>query len=292
MASERGTMQRGLGPGDQQGWAPEPTAPAGRRLPTPSRERKPALAALALVLIVGGALGAGFLVLRSGQRVPAIEVTQQVGAGEKIPRSALQEVQVAADTGVQYVDWAYAQNVAQDYAATMIPAGTLLSKAMVAPAGSVLSGREVLGLALKDGQWPSQLTVGDHVAIYATSGQNGSSNGSSGCRNGGTLTLANDASVVSVTTGSSSGLVASGQSGSADVTVAVSPADAGVVACYAAAGQVAVALLPPGSHAPSVSQPASSPPATVPGSGTGQPAPGKSRKLSTSPSPTVRPSHG
>ena len=53
MASERGTMQRGptAGAQEQAAWASEATAPAGRRLPSPQRERKPALAALALLLI-------------------------------------------------------------------------------------------------------------------------------------------------------------------------------------------------------------------------------------------------
>ena len=103
MASERGTMQRGptAGAQEQAAWASEATAPAGRRLPSPQRERKPALAALALLLIIGGALGAGFLVIQSGQRVAAIVVTQPVAAGAKIPASALQRAEVSVDSGVQ-----------------------------------------------------------------------------------------------------------------------------------------------------------------------------------------------
>ena len=58
-----------------------PTAPGSRRPPQVVRERRPALAALALLLIVGGALGAAYLVLQNGHRVAAIEVTQSLEFG-------------------------------------------------------------------------------------------------------------------------------------------------------------------------------------------------------------------
>ena len=76
MPSDRSTLQRGQpgGPEQQPFW-PEPTSPAGRRLPSAPRERKPALAALAVLLIVGCALGTGLLVVQSGKRVAAIEVS-------------------------------------------------------------------------------------------------------------------------------------------------------------------------------------------------------------------------
>ncbi|HEY1346797.1 MAG TPA: hypothetical protein VGF54_17545, partial [Streptosporangiaceae bacterium] len=83
MPSDRGTIQRGLGSGTQgQGTWPEATAPSSRRLPAARRERKPVLAACALLLIIGGALAAGLLVVQSGKRVTAIEITQPVGAGQ------------------------------------------------------------------------------------------------------------------------------------------------------------------------------------------------------------------
>jgi hypothetical protein len=128
MSSDRGTMQRGPAPGiEQQGAWSEPTAPAGRRVPSAPRERKPALAALAVLLILGGALGAGFLVLQSGKRVAAIEISQQLGVGQKIPLSAMREVQIASGTGLDYVQWNEAGQVAQYYTATAILPGTLLT---------------------------------------------------------------------------------------------------------------------------------------------------------------------
>jgi len=238
MPSERGTIQRGLASETQgQGTWPEATAPSSRRLPTAHRERKPALAAFALLLIMGGALAAGLLVVQSGKRVTAIEITQQVGAGQRIPLGAMQQIQVASGTGLDYVPWAEASQVTRFYAATTIPPGTVLTGAMVARVSGVAIGRDILGLALKDGQLPAQLKGGDHVRIYAVSGQ---ASGSAGCPGVSGAALTGDAVVVSVLT---PGNGSSG--GTTDVTVAVSPADAGAVACDAAAGNVAVVVLPP-----------------------------------------------
>jgi len=175
MPSDRGTLPRGsagsgfAGSNDPRtGW-PEPTAPVGRRLPSAPRERKPALAALAVLLIIGGALGAGFLVIQSGKRVAAIEISQQIGAGQQIPLSAIQQVQITAGSGLAYVPWTEASQVARYFTVSTIPPGTLLTRAMVATTGTSVAGRAVLGLALKDGQLPHGLQDGDHIDIYQVS---------------------------------------------------------------------------------------------------------------------------
>ncbi len=139
MPSDRSTLQRGVPGGDQSAWQ-EPTAPGGRRLPSAPRERKPALAALAVLLILGCALGTGFLVIQSGKRVAAIEISQEVGAGQRIPATAMQEVQIASNSGLSYVPWNQATQVARFYAASPIPAGTLLTNAMVASSTTSTAG--------------------------------------------------------------------------------------------------------------------------------------------------------
>ncbi len=173
MSSDRGTIPRGTGAGADAGAWPEPTAPAGRRLPGAPRERKPALAALAVVLVVGGALVAALLVIDAGHKTGAIEIAQPVGQGQKIPLSSMQEIQVTSGTGIDYVPWNQASQVARTYAATMLPAGTLLTPQMTTAAGNVTKGMTVVGLALKDGQLPDGLQVGNHVDIFATSDSGG-----------------------------------------------------------------------------------------------------------------------
>jgi hypothetical protein len=259
-------MQRGPAPGiDQQGAWPQPTAPTGRRVPGAPRERKPALAALAVLLILGGALGAGFLVLQSGKRVAAIEISQPIGVGQQIPLSAMQEVLIASGTGLDYVPWSEAGQVAQFYAATAIPPRTLLTNAMVGRAGNVTAGKAVVGLSLKDGQVPAQLQVGDHVNIYQVSDAPETCPGSSGSM------LARDAVVLDITNPASSS-----SSAVADVRVAVAPADAGAVACNSSNGIVGLAILPAGAAAASAPTARTAPVAptasTFPASPTAQPS--------------------
>jgi len=240
MSGDRGTLARGATPTaqDKDSW-PRPTAPANRRAPRAARERKPGLAALALLLIVGGALGAAYLVVQNGHRVAAIEITQPLGAGQRIPPNALREVEIAPGAGLGYVPWSEAGQVTQFYAATAIPSGTLLSGAMVARTNNLAAGKAVVGLALKDGQLPDGLQAGDRVNVYEVSDAAQSYPGTAGS------VLATDAMVLGI----SAPAAASSQS-AIDVRVALAPAAAGAVACNAANGNVGVAMLPqPGSGA-------------------------------------------
>ena len=210
--------------------------PGRRRLPSAPRERKPALAALAVLLILGGALGAGFLVIQGSKRVAAIEITQPIGAGQRIPLSAMQPVQIAAGSGLAYVPWDEASQVTRFYTISAVPQGTLLTREMVGTTGTPVAGRAVLGLALKDGQLPHGLTDGDHIDIYQVSDTQQTCPGGSGGA------LAADAVVLAIDAPSAT----SGSTAIADVEVAVNPSDAGPVACNAANGIVGIAVLPNG----------------------------------------------
>ena len=238
MSGERGTLARGAMPTAQEkNHRARPTAPASRRPPRVVRERKPALAALALLLIVGGALGATYLVIQNGHRVAAIEITQQLGPGQQIPFGALREVDIAPSAGLSYVPWSEAGQVTQFYAAAAIPPGTLLSSQMVARSNNLAAGKVVVGLALKDGQLPDGLQVGDRVDLYQVSDAAQSCPGTAGGM------LASGATVLGI----SAPAAATSQS-AIDVRVALAPAAAGAVACNAANGNVGVAMVPqPGS---------------------------------------------
>ena len=73
-------IQERTGAGGGRSSMPAPSM-SGERLPTPPRERKPALAALAVLLILVGALGATMLVLRAGDRIEVVKVTKAIPAG-------------------------------------------------------------------------------------------------------------------------------------------------------------------------------------------------------------------
>ena len=251
MVSDRGTLPRGAVADQQASWA-EPTAPGGRRMPSAPRERKPALAALAVLLVALGAVAAGYLVINAGHRVGAVEITQQVGQGQRIPASAIKEVEIASNSGINYVAWQYANRVAGVYASVQIPAGTLLTPAMTTATNNLAAGKVQVGLSLKPGQAPANLLIGQSVETFGVGTGSGcgaaaGAGGGAGGTGGGSAGSGNGAGPgVPITTGVIASVVGSTASNgsTAAVTLAVPDADAGVLACYASAGDVAIALTP------------------------------------------------
>ncbi|MEW9527018.1 hypothetical protein [Microbispora sp. NPDC049125] len=206
------------------------SGPASRKLPVPPRERKPALAALAVLLILGGSLATTLLVMRSGDRVSAVRIVQQVGEGQAVPVSALEEVQIA-DTGIDYVPWRFSDRVAGTYAVVPLLPGTILTERMVtSDSGQVGAGKARVGLALKAGQVPDGLRMGDIVqVIYVPATGKGSSAQQQ-------RVLASAARVESV------GLP--GRTGSGQVTILADTSIAPTIALYASSGEVALIELP------------------------------------------------
>ncbi|TDE59965.1 hypothetical protein E1295_01570 [Nonomuraea mesophila] len=204
------------------------SGPASRKLPVPPRERKPALAALAVLLILGGALATTLLVLRSGDRVSAIRVTQQVGAGQKFTAQALEEVKIAAE-GVDYVSWSQREQVIGSFAAVTVLPGTLLTSQMGAEASSELGeGKATVGLALKPGQMPAGLKAGDRVQLVHVPSR---------AAQGESRVLAASALVFSVGDKSRTG-------NSGQITVVVDSSASPEIVAFASSGEIAVAELP------------------------------------------------
>lgn len=211
-----------------------------KRIPVPPRERKPAMAALAVLLIVGGALVSAYLVTMSGQRVPVIRIAQPVAAGQRIPISAIQEVRISA-SGLDTIPWADRGRVAQTFATVNLVPGALLTNGMIGTDASVAKGTVVVGLALKPGQLPAGgVRAGDRVALYSVAGQNGQSGGPAGA------VLAPVATVYDVVRAGRGDV----ESDQVQVSVAVPTGQAGAVTQAASAGAVAVALLAPGDQPP------------------------------------------
>ena len=156
-------------------------------MPSAPRERKPALAALAVLLVALGAVAAGYLVISAGHRVGAVEITQEVGQGQQIPASAIKEVEIASNTGLNYVAWQYANRVAGVFAAVQIPAGTLLTPAMTTATNNLAAGKVQVGLSLKPGQAPANLLIGQTVEAFRVGTGSGcaAATGGAGGRYGG-----------------------------------------------------------------------------------------------------------
>jgi hypothetical protein len=148
--------------------------PSNVRVPTVPRDRKPALAALGLLLVLVGALASVYLQQQSNDRVGVVEITKRVPQGQTITAAEISEAMVAVDSSISYVTWAQAQAGAlKGYTArTDLVAGTLLVGQMLTTELPLAPGQEIVGLSLKDGQYPVGIQVGDTVSAYFVSNKN------------------------------------------------------------------------------------------------------------------------
>jgi hypothetical protein len=215
--------------------APHP----GERLPFAPRERKPALAALAVLLILVGALGATVLVLRAGHRIDAIEVTKPVVAGQAIPPGAIKAVSVPEDSDADFLPWTARGELGKFVANVDLVEGSVLVNNMVVDKAQseIAAGKVRVGVPVKAGQLPQGLAIGNHVAAYLVD-SNGSSifGGGKSIGSTGTEPLVQDAKVQSIESGGDS-LSTSGTT----VTLLVNADEAGPLASAAASQKVALA---------------------------------------------------
>ena len=219
------------------------------------RERKPALAALAVLLILLGALGATVMVLRAGDKMTVVEINADVAQGQPIPAGAVRSVDISDVSGLDFIRWNQRANLASSFvAATNLKPGTVLVRNMITPKGDALaSGTSLVGLSLKEGQYPTGLKAGDTVAAYlvgnnagsSTSGSSGSTSGSSGSSGAGSGSGGNteisDHLVIKTIGNSSSSF---GDSGNVSVTVLADNDAAGPLTIAASANDVALVLVP------------------------------------------------
>ncbi|MFC9463366.1 hypothetical protein [Streptomyces coelicoflavus] len=216
----------------------------GDRLPSPPRERKPALAALAVLLILLGALGATMLVLQVGDRVEVVKVTKDIPPGGRVTDQNSTIVMVADDPDINYIKETQLETIKGYTAVTMIPGGSLPVGEMFAKEPKIPAGKASVGVALKEGQYYADIKGGDTVAAYrvGTSGSSSSdssdkdSSSSSSSGNG----LIATASVENVK-GESDATVSTG---SKSITLLVDEGDAAALASASSAGEVALVRVP------------------------------------------------
>ncbi|GAA1929784.1 hypothetical protein GCM10009837_64390 [Streptomyces durmitorensis] len=238
-------IQERTGAGNNRSAAPVQPA-VGERLPAPPRERKPALAALAVLLILVGALGATVLVLRAGERVEVVKVTAEIPAGESVSDSNITSVMVADDASINYVKWSQVDGLRKLKATNTIPKGAVAVGEMFSSKSGLPAGKSAVGVSLKEGQYPaSGLKSGDSVDVYqvgdsASSGSDKETGGSAG-------TGASDSPIVSAaqvrTVADKSDATVS--TGALGVTLLVDTADAAAVTRAASAGAVALVQVSP-----------------------------------------------
>jgi len=232
--------------GATHGRSAAPAQPSvGDRLPTPPRERKPALAALAVLLILVGALGATMLVLRAGDRIEVVKVTQEIPAGGSVTDSNVTSVMVAKDSGIHYIEWSQLGALKKLKAVSTIPGGVVAVGEMFGDQSGVGQGKALVGLSLKAGQYPTGIEPGDVVSAYRVTSDTGSSSGSgssspSSSAGGGNSLIVERATVSTVPKEGGDDLVSSTNK---SITVTVDSDKAAALAQAASNGQVALVLV-------------------------------------------------
>jgi hypothetical protein len=205
------------------------------RLPAARRDRRPALAALALLLILLGALGSALIAFRSGDRISVLVAADDIPIGKTVERSDFVETSVAADAD-NLITADSAQLFVGSRATVGVPAGTLVNRQMFTKNSIVPNGAALVGVVVSPSQRTSSLPrPGDVVRLFYVSGS-GQQASAGGLAPGEKVV---DAARV-VFTGSGQG------SDSRNVTVLVDVNTAGDVAEYASSGHLALSILPSG----------------------------------------------
>lgn len=133
--------------------------------PPKGRMRLPELA-IGLFVMVAFALGAVLWHLNSVDKTPALAIAANVERGETITGKDIRVVYVASDDVLASLGEGQASQVVGRAALVDLPAGTLLTRGLVADAVVIGADDGVAGLSLEPGQYPSLgLAPGDIVNV-------------------------------------------------------------------------------------------------------------------------------
>ncbi len=139
--------------------------PAGaNRLPV-TRERRPALAALAVILILLGAAGSALIALQSGSREGYLTVSRAVQPGQQLTRGDFGSGSIAGDTR-GLIKASRLSEFVGNYARTRLYKNQYLTTDMMSKTADVPSNGALVGISLENGRVPSDgLEVDDVVQV-------------------------------------------------------------------------------------------------------------------------------
>jgi hypothetical protein len=202
-----------------------------QKLQQPGRSKRPLMLALMVLLMVISALAAWFFVQKSTERVAVVGVAHDVTWGQEIQASDLVAVEVVLDPALKPVSWDQRSTLVGQLAATNLQTGTLLTAQSVTDVQMPPVGNALVGVLVKSGQVPvTPLSPQDQVLLVPAN-QPGTS----------TAAGVSDAKPVQAevyTVG------ATDANGTRTVDVLVPEASAAQTAADAAAGRLAIVLVP------------------------------------------------
>ena len=221
----------------RSGWSPA----EGFRITPPTRQTRPMLGVVAVLLIlVCGATGA-LVYLRAGSRTEVVAVARTIPIGHRIGQEDLRRARVSADTALAMIPASQANQVVGKVATTTLLPGMLLTPQAVAPTVTPSAGQAIVGLDLSGAQLPlpaDQLSPGAQVQLVRTPPREASEPVPGPDEQDSATILVDHASVY--------GVAPAPSSDSVHVAVVVERALAPAVLRLAAAGQIGVAVVPAG----------------------------------------------
>ena len=135
-------------------------------LPPPRRRRRPALLALAVTMVVLGALGATYLATSLGQTSPVIALTREVPWGQAITAADLMEASISPDPALQPIPYGDRDQVIGMVAATTLTPGSLLTRDALTDQRLPAPGQQLVGVGVSTVQLPTTaLRPGDDVLL-------------------------------------------------------------------------------------------------------------------------------
>ena len=147
---------------------------SSERLPMPVRRRRPVLAAVAVMLVVGCAAVSASLVLARDHSLSVLTVTRRIPAGQVLTAVDLGTASISG-SGLSALDARSRGGVVGLTAAVDLLPGTLLSGAMVTRDPVPGPGQAVVGLSLKPGLMPdAELRAGSFVMVVRLAAPTGS----------------------------------------------------------------------------------------------------------------------
>lgn len=199
------------------------------------RRRSLMQGALAVLLIVAGALTAGYVAQRMGSTHDFLGVAKPVGQGAEIKADDLIIVRVNDAIGLKPVPAGRASEVIGKHAVMALVPGTLLTMEQVTDLPIPAPGHQLIGLALDEDQMPgSRVAVGAPVLLVVVPPKN-------------QVNVSGDSQTVDLVpprtiAGTVIDLKAGSKQGTTLVNIEVTTADAPTVAALAADGRIVLAL--------------------------------------------------
>lgn len=133
---------------------------------TAPRRRSIMQGALAVLLIVAGALTAGYVVLRMGSTHDYLAVARPIGAGAEVQAADVVVVRVNDAVGLNPIPAGQLRSVVGLHAKMALVPGSLLTIDQLTDTPIPAPGFQLIGMALKEGQLPgARLTVGAQILL-------------------------------------------------------------------------------------------------------------------------------